>query len=248
MKPFSRLVELVNTALAFLRSMLALLVTTLFMILGWLLITLGLGKPALHFAPIWARLCLRILGIRLVVHGREHLPPQGQGFIAAASHSSGLDVLTHPSILPWDTRYVAKRELAGIPLFGGAFERVGNLFVHRGGTEETRAAFNAGIRAQPHRPILIFPEGTRSLDGELRPLKLGFIHIAMASEGMPVVPMVSRGAFELLAKGKKLPRPGVIELFIGEPIPTDAWSKDAIEQQALLVSEAMRALRASGKR
>jgi 1-acyl-sn-glycerol-3-phosphate acyltransferase len=153
-----------------------------------------------------------------------------------------LDVLTHPAILPWDTRYVAKRELASIPIFGGSFERVGNLFVQRGGTEETRAAFNEGIRASASRPILIFPEGTRTRDGALQPLKLGFVHIALATQGMPVVPIVSKGAFELLKKGERLPRPGRIDLHIGAPISTENWTSEQVEAQAEIVAEAMRGL------
>ncbi len=186
----------------------------------------------------WARACLWLLGIRLEVQGLERIAPPGQGFITVANHVSALDVLIYTAILPADTRYVAKRELQRLPLFGPAFERAGNLFVDRGGTPETRARFNAALNAEPHRPLLLFPEGTRSRDGRLQPLRRGVVHIAMATR-LPILPMVSRGAFELLPRHRWLPRPGRVEVRVGRLLATEDWSNASMDEHLEAIRQAL---------
>jgi 1-acyl-sn-glycerol-3-phosphate acyltransferase len=220
---------------------LALLLTILFLIPGNLLVALGLGRPALRLAPIWARLCLVCLGVKLEVVGREHLPPAGNGYIAAASHCSALDIPIYTSLLPHTLRYVAKRELSRLPLFGWAFGRTGNLYVDRGGTPETRDRFNLALRREPSRPILIYPEGTRTRNGEIQNFKHGFVYMALAS-GLPILPMVSRGAFELWPKGQRLSRAGRVTVIIGPLIETEGWREETIAEHAEAVRGVMRGL------
>jgi len=220
-------------------AMLALSVALLLLAYG--MMRFGQTDRALRLAPHWARACLRLLGLRLEVHGREHLPPQGHGFIAAASHASALDLFVYTAVLPFDVRYIAKRELQRLPVFAGAFLRSGNIFVDRDGNPETRARFNTALREYPERPIFIYPEGTRSHDGSLQPLKHGIVHISLAT-GFSVLPIVSRGARESLPKGRWLPRPGRITVHIGPPISSADWRVETIDPQIAELHDAMNSL------
>jgi 1-acyl-sn-glycerol-3-phosphate acyltransferase len=80
-----------------------------------------------------------------------------------------------------------------------------------------RAAIRAGLRFLSRgEPLILFPEGTRSLDGRLQPIR-GGIGLLAAKSGVPIVPLYISGAHRLLPKGKLLPRPGRILVLIGAP-------------------------------
>lgn len=221
----------------------ALALTLPMLLLGYLMILLGASKAALPMASRWARGCLRLMGLRLETRGLEQLPAPGRGYIAAATHASALDVLIYTAIVPPEMRYIAKRELQRLPFFGTAFRRSGNIFADRGGTTETRERFNTDLRAQAERPVFIYPEGTRTRDGRLQPLRRGFVHVALAT-GFPIIPMASRGAFEALPKGRWLPRSGPIEVRVGEAIPTETWKSESIDAHVAELHRALMSLKA----
>jgi 1-acyl-sn-glycerol-3-phosphate acyltransferase len=138
----------------------------------------------------WARLmigALRVIcGIRVEVTGLDRIPPGGS--IVAAKHQSAFDTIVWLVLLP-DAVYVLKKELLDIPCWGWLARHCGHLAVDRkAGAAALRSLVrDSKARLAQGRPVVIFPEGTRTPPGERQPYQPGVAAMAMAS-GAPVVP------------------------------------------------------------
>ena len=167
---------------------------------------------------LWARTINRVAGVRVRVHGRERVHAE-HGVVFASNHVSWFDIFALAGEVPWCS-FIAKSELRSIPLFGYAAEAVGIVFLDR---ENRKAAFEsykvAAKEVQRGRAIIVCPEGTRGFDYHLRPFKKGPFVLAIAAQA-PVVPTIVHGAREVMRKGSFWIRPGVVEIFFLEPVPT----------------------------
>ncbi len=194
------------------------------------IVVAGAGTPcrwvgrrhALRFAQVWAGLLLDgarvICGIRVVVTGREHLPPDGP-LLIASQHQSAFDTLIWLRLVP-RVAYVFKAELSRVPLFGPLLIPAGQIPVARGGINAVRTLLRGGDRAKADgRQIVVFPEGTRVRPGEDMPLRPGIALLANRT-GLPVIPVVTDSGL-LWGRRAFNKRPGVIHIAIGPPIPPD---------------------------
>ncbi|HEX6771297.1 MAG TPA: lysophospholipid acyltransferase family protein [Acidobacteriaceae bacterium] len=171
---------------------------------------------------------LPLVGVRVVVRGMERLPHGAS--IVMANHSSNLDPPALIPILPGRVVIYLKDSLMRIPVLGYAMRLAGFIPVRRDGTvESAKAASDAAQRALEQGSCLVlFPEGTRSLDGSLLPFKKGPFYLAMES-GAPVMPVSIGGTTALLTKGSKRLKSGTITVTFHEPVrPTDFADKDAL--------------------
>ena len=170
---------------------------------------------------LWARTINRVAGVRVRVHGRERVHAE-HGVVFASNHVSWFDIFALAGEVPWCS-FIAKSELRSIPLFGYAAEAVGIVFLDR---ENRKAAFEsykvAAKEVQRGRAIIVCPEGTRGFDYHLRPFKKGPFVLAIAAQA-PVVPTIVHGAREVMRKGSFWIRPGVVEIFFLEPVPTAGY-------------------------
>lgn len=174
-------------------------------------------------ARLWARLLLAAAGVRLEVEGREHLDPR-LPYIFAANHQSQFDIFALLAAVPVPFSWLAKEELFRIPLLGPAMKGAGYIPINR---TDRRAAFasidQAAARVREGTSIVIFPEGTRSLDGKLKTFKKGGFFLAIKSR-QPVVPVSISGSFRVLAKKSFRVRRGTIRVHFSPPVPTDTLS------------------------
>jgi len=216
----------------------------------------GGSKPNGHPSPVAAParwLARGTVGVfmnsyvRVEVRGRELVPASG-GFILAPNHSSHLDA---PSVL---TAIGGRRRVwvAGAEdyFFDTALKRFvfGTLFDtipfdrQADGVSGLRRCGEALSRGDG---LLMFPEGTRSLDGTLQPFKVGIAVLAI-EHGVPVVPVRIDQAHDLLPKGKRMVRPGVVRVTFGAPIlpsiPAESEHYAAFARLAKSVREAVSAL------
>lgn len=184
---------------------------------------------AQQFPRIWGQLLCRIAGIRVRVEGQENLDPS-QTYIFVGNHTSQTDIWTFQGYIPHDFRWIAKKELFAIPIFGAAMRAVGFISIDRSrGRQAVKSLNDAAVRIAEGASVLIFPEGTRSIDGHLQPFKTGAIVLAIKS-GVPVVPVGFNGTHQVLPKGRLLARGGNVVLRIGKPLPTrDFKAKDKQE-------------------
>lgn len=211
-------------------ALLNLIFTTLF--LSFLVLSVSPldrdGRFAHRVARFWAKVHLRISGIRVKVEGLEKI---GEGpFIFMCNHSSALDIFALLATLPIDFKWIAKRELFLIPFFGWALKRAGYIALERESPVKARKAIKqARSLIEKKMNLLIFPEGTRSVDGTLLPFRKGGFFIALTT-GLPIVPIGICGARPLQPKGSILPRgPGEIHLTIGDMVRVDGKSKGTMD-------------------
>lgn len=190
------------------------------------------GADRVHgWARFWARCCLRLGGVRLEVHGREHLDP-GQPVICMANHSSNFDILVLFAGLPIQFRWLAKEELFRIPLFGFTMRRSGYISVDRSDRKKAIASMAiAARRIAAGVPVAIFPEGTRSPDGKLLPFKKGGFMLALDAQ-VPIAPVAIVGAHAVMPKHSWLIHGGTIHLHILPPLATAG--KGAVERDQLI--------------
>ena len=166
----------------------------------------------------WARAMVRGGGVRVQLHGAEHIQ-QSAACVYVANHVSWFDVFCLASVLPrWS--FVAKAELRKIPIFGRGAEAVGTIFVER---TNRRAALKmyeaASVRIREGASVVVYAEGTRGDGYALRPFKKGPFVLAI-SAGVPIIPVVIMGTREVMRRGQWRVTPGVVHMHFLDPIPT----------------------------
>jgi 1-acyl-sn-glycerol-3-phosphate acyltransferase len=173
---------------------------------------------------LWARSIDWAAGVRLRVHGTEHLVGLN-GAVFIANHVSWFDITVLARAVPWCS-FIAKSELRRIPLFGFAAECVGIVFLDRDNRKQAFESYKmAAKEVQLGRSIVVCPEGTRGLDYHLRPFKKGPFVLAIASQ-TPIIPTIVFGAREVLAKGSFAIRSGTVDLHFLPPVETQGYDYD----------------------
>lgn len=179
------------------------------------------ARYTLALFRIWSRGMLFLLnlicGVRVEIRGRQFIP-QGGGLIAA-KHQCMLDTMALWPTLP-GAAYVSKKELVSIPFYGWYLLKAGTLVVDRDGGAAALAKMlrDAKARVAEGRPVLIYPEGTRTPPGETIDYKPGVAGL-YRDLGVACVPMATNSGVHWPAHGF-LRRPGVIVYEFLEPIPS----------------------------
>lgn len=169
------------------------------------------------------RIVARLSGVSVNMHGAGLLEP-GHPYIFAANHQSQFDIFVLQGYLGCDFRWLAKLELFKIPVFGKAMQLAGYIPVDRAhGRKAIKSLDEAARRIADGTSVIIFPEGTRSLDGRLGQFKAGAMVLAIKA-GVPLVPVAIIGTHQVLPKGRLLARPGRVEIRVGTPIATSEYT------------------------
>jgi 1-acyl-sn-glycerol-3-phosphate acyltransferase len=191
----------------------------------------------------WARTILKASGIPVTLDGLDNFD-MSRPQIVVANHASFFDILALLAWLPVPPKFIAKKELYRIPVFGGAIKAAGHVRIDRKNLSQAFGAYAEATKEMKENNlcIVVYPEGTRTLTGDLLPFKKGPFVFAIES-GVPVVPCYVGGAFGIQPKGsiKVQPRPLIISL--GEPIPTeglDMDERDALMRRARASMEALK--------
>jgi 1-acyl-sn-glycerol-3-phosphate acyltransferase len=146
-----------------------------------------------------------------------------------ANQKTTLDIPALLGPLPVQFRWPAQAEPFRIPVFGRAMRGAGYISIRR---SDRKAAFEslrqAAEKIRAGYSILIFPEGTRSLDGSLKPFKKGGFVMAIGVRA-PIVPVAIRGTYEILPRNTMLIRSKDVVVSIGEPIATARFTADSKE-------------------
>ena len=195
---------------------------------------LALLLPSLHWrrsSTRWlARLWLALACLRLRVNGLEYLP-EGS-CVLVANHSSYLDGIVMTAGLPPRFSFVIKREANDMPVMGFLLRRIGSEFVDRhsaGGRQ--RGARQVMQRAEQGHSLIFFPEGTFDSVVGLKRFHIGAF-VAAARGGMPVVPVVIRGARRSMPNGAIVPMPGEIRIEVLPSIEGDGREPDELRDAA----------------
>ncbi len=188
-------------------------------------------------ARAWAWLILKTTGVRLHVSGLEHIDPRCS-YVVAANHQSIYDIPIVFTALPLQLRIVAKESLGRIPFLGWHLQRTGHLLVDRkhpgAGILKRMANLVAAARS-----VIVFPEGTRSVDGSVGRFKGGIFLLATDS-ALPVLPVsIARSRF-VMAKGRLMVMPADVDVTIHPPIATNGITREQARSFADQVREVIR--------
>ncbi len=190
-------------------------------------------------------ICSRILGVilfRIRVENR-HVVPRSGGVLILSNHQSNLDPVLVGLACDRRLNYLARQSLFKVGGLRQLMESLDAIPIDRegsglGGLKETLRRLKRG------EMVLIFPEGTRTVDGSVAPLKPGFCALARRA-GVPLVPLAIEGAFAAWPRRRKLPRPSKIRIVFGPPLlPSDFARLD----DARLVAEVEARIRACHRR
>jgi 1-acyl-sn-glycerol-3-phosphate acyltransferase len=189
----------------------------------------------------WGVKMMRWNRLHATVEGIERLVP-GQPYVYVANHASFVDIWALLEHLPGSIRFVYKKELGGIPVFGAAVRASGHIAIDRQNRASAFSAYDvAAGDVRGGTSAMVFAEGTRSADGRLMTFKKGPFVLAIAA-GVPVVPVAVLGAYESLPKGSIAPRQVPITIRIGTLIPSTGRSyedRDAVSSQCRRELEAL---------
>jgi 1-acyl-sn-glycerol-3-phosphate acyltransferase len=217
-----RLLIFIRGVLVLMLIPLSTLLTSLLAIL-FLVILRGSAQKAQVLPRTWAKIILAASGVKVKVEGMNNID-KGRPYIFAANHQSQFDIFAMQGCFAFDFRWLAKKELFQIPLFGRAMQLAGYISIDRShGREALKSLNEAAERIAAGTSVILFPEGTRSLDGKLHDFKSGGMVLAIKS-GVPLVPVGISGTYEILPKGRLLAKPGHVIIRVGKPIETRQFS------------------------
>jgi len=178
------------------------------------------GNAMCFLARLWARGLLVAAGVRVRVEREAPVDPD-RGYLVMANHASYFDVVALLAVLPGQYRFVAKRSLFVIPIFGWSLWAGGFIPVDRNDKSKARdVRVAAKDRLEKGSSVLFYPEGTRSPDGRVHAFQRGAFLVALQTKA-PILPVGISGAREVMPRDRFSADPGEIVVRFGEPVETE---------------------------
>ncbi|MGC4080981.1 MAG: lysophospholipid acyltransferase family protein [Vicinamibacterales bacterium] len=174
------------------------------------------GHVAHRCARAWSWLILRTTGVRVRVEGLDRVTP-GTTYVFVSNHQSIYDIPVIFASLPFQLRIIAKASLARFPVLGWHLRRGGHLFVDRDNPDRSGILARWRALVKDGLSLIIFAEGTRSVDGVVGRFKAGSFLLALEA-GLPIVPIAVIGTRHVMQKGRLRTEPGDVELIVHDPI------------------------------
>jgi 1-acyl-sn-glycerol-3-phosphate acyltransferase len=185
-------------------------------------------------ANLWGKILLLICNTKVEIIGKENIlrsKPQ----IFMANHQSDFDILIVLAHVPGQFRWLVKKELFNIPIFGAAMKGAGYIEIDRDNREKAMQSLDqAAISIRNGKSIMAFPEGTRSRYGEIKSFKQGTFYLAIKS-GVPIVPISIIGSGDIMPKRSLKIKPGKIKLVIDKPIDVKNFTIESRQELITIV-------------
>lgn len=189
-----------------------------------------------------SKLVLKSLDVKLrvVYKNRKNINilEREKGIIFVCNHQSNLDIPVIVSALHIDVGFVAKKEMKSWPFFNIWMKRSKCVFLNRENPREGIKDIKEAVKVvKDGYPIVIFPEGERTLDGEILRFKKGSFRLATETNGI-IVPLTLKGTFDIQKRGEwKMRRNQLVTVIVDEPIYADSLSKDEVKDLSTKVRE-----------
>jgi 1-acyl-sn-glycerol-3-phosphate acyltransferase len=187
------------------------------------------GNFAHRCARAWSSWILKTTGVRVRVDGLAQLSGL-RSCVLAANHQSIYDIPIVFASVPLQLRIVAKDSLGWVPFLGWHLLRAGHLLVDRRNPGADIVKKMARL-VREGSSLIVFPEGTRSVDGSVGRFKKGSFLVAI-NAGLPVVPVTIDGSRHVMKKGRLMVCPGEVTLTIHAPIATEGLTRERSRQLA----------------
>jgi 1-acyl-sn-glycerol-3-phosphate acyltransferase len=196
------------------------MVFILTMILGLVCILVGLifkGDAANMIAVAWSRLCCGIAPIKVNIIGRGNYK-RSRSYVVVANHQSMADIPVVHGFLGLNIKWIMKKELKKVPIFGAACHRLGCIFVDRTNSKAAIESIENGRQQLSKKAsVLFFAEGTRSRDGKVMPFKKGAFRFAWET-GLPILPITIKNSLTVLPSDTLDLIPGQVDIIVHPPI------------------------------
>jgi len=184
------------------------------------------------FTRSWARLTLRIAGIHVSAIGAENIRP-GERYVYVSNHASLFDIPVIIASVPDNIRIMYKRQLARIPIFGWCVRMSPFIAIDRERSRDASDVLESIVATMSSgSSVLVFPEGTRSENGEVGAFRRGAFVLALRS-GKPLVPLSLLGTATILPKNTRRVQGGKVFVRIGPPIHAPEFSTREQEKEMM---------------
>ena len=183
------------------------------------------GRILNSIIRIWARTIFTSVGIKVKINGLSNLD-LNKNYIFAPNHSSSLDIPLMLGFTPLWLVPIAKKELRWIPFLGWAMKLAGHIFIDRSNHEKAMDSINKiknSIKKRP-RSILLFPEGSRTNNGQLRRFKTGGLTLGIKTK-LDIIPVLISGTYRSLKKGSVKFSRNLLTIDFGIPIKVENYSE-----------------------
>ena len=183
------------------------------------------GRILNSIIRIWARIIFTSVGIKVKINGLSNLD-LNKNYIFAPNHSSSLDIPLMLGFTPIWLVPIAKKELRWIPFLGWAMKLAGHIFIDRSNHEKAMDSINKiknSIKKRP-RSILLFPEGSRTNNGQLRRFKTGGLTLGIKTK-LDIIPVLISGTYRSLKKGSVKFSRNLLTIDFGTPIKVENYSE-----------------------
>lgn len=196
------------------------------------------GKVFQWVSKIYSRIALFVLGVTVECRGLGNIDAR-KPYVFMSNHASHADSPALAAVIPHPLHWVFKKELSRIPVFGWVLLACGQIMVDRSAPEKSKAALQDAFSGlSGNNSVMIYPEGTRSRDGKLQPLKKGGFWMAVQA-GLPIVPVRVSGTRRIVAADSLRIRPGNVLVELFPPIPTAGKAMADLPDLMRRVREAM---------
>jgi len=192
-----------------------------------------------YIAAPWGRIILWACGVKVDVRGGEKLDP-AEPRVFLVNHQSFFDIFILLAHLRTHFKFVLKQELMRIPVLGFTMKQARYISIDRDNPRKAVKSMNeAAERIKDGASIVVFPEGTRSLDGRLQAFKRGGFLLALKA-GSLVVPVTIHGSTRIAPKGSRRIHPTTVGMTVGEAVSLKGYTRKNINDFMTRMHELMR--------
>jgi 1-acyl-sn-glycerol-3-phosphate acyltransferase len=198
------------------------------------------------FSRTWSRLIMKTISSPVTVSGLENIDPS-QPHVYAVNHASALDIPVLYVYLPFLFRIAFKSELLSYPIVGWHLKRSGQVCIDQQNPSRSISSIRAALKGlKAGLPLVIFPEGGRTPDGEIKPFLPGAFFLAIKAQ-VDIVPVALVGTYELLPMNTYHIKCRPLEMRVGKPISTAGMVARDLESLSGKVQKELEALYYRGR-
>jgi 1-acyl-sn-glycerol-3-phosphate acyltransferase len=196
------------------------------------------GRILHSFARFWSWLIMKTIASPTKVTGLDAIDTS-KPHVYAVNHASALDIPVLYVYLPFEFRIAFKKELLAYPIVGWHLNRSGQICVDQQNPSKSIGSIRAALKSlKSGMPFVIFPEGGRTPDGEIKPFLPGALFLAIKAQ-VDVVPVALVGTFELLPMNTYHIKCRPLEMRVGKPISTEGYTLRNMDELSDRVHQAV---------
>jgi 1-acyl-sn-glycerol-3-phosphate acyltransferase len=196
------------------------------------------GRRLHWFSTTWSRLIMKTIFSPVTVTGLDRIDIS-KPHVYAVNHGSAIDIPVIYANLPFQFRIAFKKELLSYPVVGWQLKRSGQVCIDQQNPSHSVSSIRSALKGlKAGLPLVIFPEGGRTPDGEIKPFLAGAFFLAIKAQ-VDIVPIALVGTYELLPMNTYHIKSRPLEMRVGEPISTNRLKGHDLQALSAKVQKAV---------